>query len=83
MAETDDQLLLTFELPGMEKDDIKVTVAEGLLTISGERKFSEGKEANGLVRSEIRSGAFSRSFTPPILPVRRPLGLASIPRLQR
>ncbi|MCX6834129.1 MAG: Hsp20/alpha crystallin family protein, partial [candidate division Zixibacteria bacterium] len=37
--ETKDEVKLTFELPGMEKKDIKVTVQDGLLTVSGKREF--------------------------------------------
>lgn len=65
VEETTDQLVLTFELPGMEKKDIKVQVKDSVLTVSGKRELkSEQKEGN-TVRSEIWSGSFSRSFTLP------------------
>jgi HSP20 family protein len=58
-------LVLTFELPGMDKKDIKVQVKDSVLTVSGKRELkSETKEGN-TVRSEIWSGSFSRSFTLP------------------
>ncbi|MCP4685528.1 MAG: Hsp20/alpha crystallin family protein [bacterium] len=65
IEENDNEIGLTFELPGMDKGDIKVSVVDGVLSISGERKFKkEDTDANSL-RSEIRTGSFSRSFTLP------------------
>ncbi len=65
ISETDDNVQLTFELPGMEKADIKVVVADDMLTVSGKREFSSEENKNGLIRSEIRTGSFSRSFSLP------------------
>ena len=65
IVENDDQVDLTFEIPGMEKGDIKVLVQDGQLTISGERKFKEEKKEGNFVRTEIRTGSFSRAFTLP------------------
>lgn len=65
IEENNDRLLLTFELPGMDKKDIKVQVKDRVLTVSGKRELKgETKEGN-TVRSEIWSGSFSRSFTLP------------------
>ena len=65
IEETGNQLVLTFELPGMDKKDIKVQVKDRVLTVNGKRELkSEEKEGN-TVRSEIWSGTFSRSFTLP------------------
>ena len=60
-----EHLVLTFELPGIDRKDIKVMVKDHTLTVSGERKFERQEESNGFVRSEIASGSFSRSFTLP------------------
>lgn len=65
VVEDDDQINLTFELPGLEKGDIRVVVEKNILTVSGERKLSEEKKEKSYVRSEIRGGSFSRSFTLP------------------
>jgi HSP20 family protein len=65
VRENDDKVSLTFEVPGMDKGDIKIVVEDNILTVSGERKFSDEKSENDFVRSEIRSGSFSRSFTLP------------------
>ena len=65
IEETKDHLIVTFELPGLEKKDIKVSVKDNTLVVSGTRELkSENKEGN-TVRSEIWSGSFSRSFTLP------------------
>ncbi len=65
IRETKDDVKLTFELPGMDKKDVKIMVAENTLTVSGERKFeSETKDAD-FVRNEIFTGSFSRSFSLP------------------
>ena len=63
--ETKDEVRLTFELPGMDKKDIKVTVQDGLLTVSGKREFQHESQDDCCVRREIRTGEFSRSFTLP------------------
>jgi HSP20 family protein len=65
IKESDDDVRLTFEVPGMDKDAIKITVADNVLTVSGSREFKEESKEGGYVRSEIRSGSFSRSFTLP------------------
>jgi HSP20 family protein len=65
VRENDDKVSLTFEVPGLDKGDIKIVVEDDILTVSGERKFSDEKSENDFVRSEIRSGSFSRSFTLP------------------
>ncbi|MEW5796361.1 MAG: Hsp20/alpha crystallin family protein [Candidatus Zixiibacteriota bacterium] len=65
VAETNDEVRLTFELPGMDKKDIKVTVQDGVLTVSGKRELKNESKGDSVVRREIRSGEFSRSFTIP------------------
>jgi len=65
IEETDKEYALTFELPGMKKDDIKVSVEDGVLTVSGEKKEKKEEKNKNLVRTEIQSGSFSRSFTLP------------------
>lgn len=65
IRETKDEIALTFELPGMNKDDIKVTVKDDFLTVSGQREFKNESKDDDYVRRELRSGSFSRSFTLP------------------
>ena len=65
IGETDDNLRLTFEVPGMDKKDIKVTMVDGVLTVSGKRESAQKVEGDHYYRHEISSGEFSRSFTLP------------------
>ena len=65
IRETKDDVALTFEVPGMKKEDIKVTVKENVLTVSGERKEVVEENEQTFVRNEILTGSFSRSFTLP------------------
>jgi HSP20 family protein len=65
IVEDKDNMTITAEIPGMEKDDIKIFIEDGVLTISGEKKTSiENNEVN-FIRSELCQGSFSRSFTLP------------------
>jgi HSP20 family protein len=63
--ETKDDVKLTFEIPGMDKKDIKVTVHDGVLTVSGKRELKQESQDDSCVRREIRVGEFARSFTLP------------------
>ena len=65
IEETKDNVSLTFELPGMEKDNIKIMVKDDVLTVAGERKSFDEQKDDAFVRREIYSGKFSRSFTLP------------------
>lgn len=61
-----DHLLVNVELPGMKKEDIEISLHDGMLTISGERKHEyEGKEGETF-RSERYFGKFQRSVTLPV-----------------
>lgn len=63
--ETEDKVVLEVELPGVKKDDLKVTVEDGVLKICGEKK-SEREEKNRNYRLVERSyGKFERSFVLP------------------
>jgi HSP20 family protein len=61
-----DHLLVKVELPGMKKEDIEISLHDGMLTISGERKHEfEGKEGETF-RSERYFGKFQRTVTLPV-----------------
>jgi HSP20 family protein len=60
-----DYMSVVAELPGMNKEDVKVLVEDGVLTISGERKTETEKNEANYLRSELSYGSFSRSFTLP------------------
>lgn len=63
--EDKEDIRLTFEMPGLDKNDIKVWVEDNVLTVSGERKMNREVKDDSFVRSEIREGTFSRSFRLP------------------
>lgn len=65
IMESEDDVVLTFELPGMDKKDIKVWIEDHVLTVSGERKVRDEKKTDDYIRTEISEGSFSRSFTLP------------------
>jgi HSP20 family protein len=62
LAETDEQLVLRADLPGMERDDINIEVKDNVLTISGERKAEHERKGEGFHRIERAFGRFSRSL---------------------
>ena len=65
ISETDEELAVAAEIPGMAKEDIKVTVANGILTIEGEKKEENEETEKQARRVERRYGAFKRSFRLP------------------
>lgn len=66
IAETDNHYIMSVDLPGMQKDDIKIEIHDSVLTISGERKRSLTTEKNERVqRYEKTYGFFKRSFDLP------------------
>ncbi len=65
IIENDEHVKMHFEVPGLNKDDIKVGIKDKVLSVSGERKVETEEKNESYVRSEIRTGAFCRSFTLP------------------
>ncbi|HEY9219381.1 MAG TPA: Hsp20/alpha crystallin family protein [Phenylobacterium sp.] len=63
--ETPDGLEITLELPGAAADDVKVTVEDNVLTVSGEKKSETERKEEDCRVSERSYGAFSRSVTLP------------------
>lgn len=63
IREEGDHYILEADLPGFNKDDIKVDIGDGALTITAQRSSSsEEKGKNGYVRRERSYGSFRRSF---------------------
>ena len=62
VEETDDELRLSAELPGLEEGDFEVTTDGDLLTIRGEKKVECTSDENGRKRIERSRGSFVRSF---------------------
>lgn len=59
--ETNNEFVLTVEMPGVERKNVSVSVENGQIVITGEK--TEKTEEEGLLRREIRSEKFHRSFT--------------------
>jgi len=65
IRETEDALLVQAELPGIDKKDVKVEVHDGVLTLSGERRYEKDVKEENVHRVERAYGSFSRSFSLP------------------
>src|SRR3990170_386687 len=66
VAESNGEVTVKIEVPGVEKDQIQLTVSDDVLTVRGEtRKQSEEKKKN-YYREEIRYGAFQRTVPLPV-----------------
>jgi len=63
--EDKDRFVIKFELAGLGPDDVEISVEEGTLTVSGERKFYQGMDEAGFHRVERRFGTFARSLSLP------------------
>jgi HSP20 family protein len=63
--ETEDELVLSFDLPGIPEDKISVELDDSVLTVSGEREREEKSSGERFYRYERRFGSFSRSVTLP------------------
>lgn len=62
----DGDLIIRAELPGMKREDVDITLSNGVLTVSGERKeVREEGEGGGYLLRERRYGSFRRSMTLP------------------
>lgn len=64
--EDGDELVVKAELPGLEREDINVTLTDDVLTISGEKKKEEMVQEKNYYRLERSSGSFTRSFRLPV-----------------
>ncbi|MFD0893781.1 Hsp20/alpha crystallin family protein [Luteolibacter ambystomatis] len=65
VSEDEDSYKITAELPQIPKEDVKVTVENGTLVISGERRFSHEDKSMKYHRIERGYGSFARSFNLP------------------
>lgn len=65
VVEEDKEYLIKAELPEVKKEDVKVTVQDGVLTVTGERKFEKEENGRKYHRIERAYGSFTRSFTLP------------------
>ncbi len=65
IIEDDKEYLIKAELPEVEKNDVRVTVENGVLTITGERRAEKEENGKRYRRVERSYGNFVRSFTVP------------------
>lgn len=65
IIEENDKVLLKADMPGLDKNDIKVVVDDGLLKVSGNRNETREEKDKGYRRTERFMGTFSRSFRLP------------------
>jgi HSP20 family protein len=65
ISENDQGYLIKAELPEVKKDDVKVTVEDGVLTIQGERRQEKEEKGKKYHRVERSYGSFVRSFSLP------------------
>jgi HSP20 family protein len=65
VAESENDSVIVVELPGVKKEDIKISVENGWLTVDGERKASENSEITRVLHREIEYKPFARSIKLP------------------
>jgi HSP20 family protein len=65
ISETDQEYLIRASLPAVKKEDVNVTVEDGMLTVSGERRQKQEQQDEKFHKIENFYGSFSRSFSLP------------------
>ena len=65
ISETDQEYVIRASLPAVKKEDVKVTVDNGIITIKGERKQQKEDKSEKYHRVESFYGSFERSFSLP------------------
>lgn len=63
--ENKNEIVLEAELPGMNAEDVNISIENNVLTLHGERKFEKKDESDNFHRVERSYGSFTRSFTLP------------------
>ena len=66
IQETENEYLVKAELPEIKREDVKVTVENGILTLQGERKQEKEEKGKKFHRVERSFGSFLRTFTVPV-----------------
>jgi HSP20 family protein len=65
ITETDSAYMIKGEIPGVNKEDVKVTIEDGMITMRGERKQEKEEKNKKFHRIERSYGSFMRSFRVP------------------
>jgi HSP20 family protein len=63
--ENKNEIVLEAELPGMNPEDVNISIENNVLTLHGERRFEKKDESDNFHRVERSYGSFTRSFTLP------------------
>jgi HSP20 family protein len=63
--ETEKEVAVKAELPGIEKEDVRVSVENSILTLTGERRFEQEVRRENYTRVECNHGEFMRGFSLP------------------
>ena len=65
VAETENELVLSFDLPGLNEDQISIELEENVLTVTGQRERKHEQKDENFYRYERRFGTFARSVALP------------------
>lgn len=65
VVDRDDEIFVKAELPGVDKDDVEITMTDNSVTIKGSTKAEEKEEKGDYHRCEISQGSFSRTISLP------------------
>ena len=65
ISETEAEYLIRADLPAVRKEDVRITIDQGVITITGERKDKKEQKDEKFHRVESFQGSFARSFTVP------------------
>lgn len=65
VIDRDNEVLVRAEIPGIEKEDINISLTDNLLTIKGQSRSEKKEEKGDYFRHEISSSSFARSVTVP------------------
>lgn len=65
ILDDEEKLTFVFEVPGMEKENIKVKISNNVLHLSGKKEERMRSEKENIIRQEILTGEFQRQFTLP------------------
>ena len=66
ISETDTAYLIKGEIPGVKKEDVKITIEDGMITMRGERKQEKEEKDKKFHRVERSYGSFMRTFALPV-----------------
>ena len=63
VAETDEEIVVTAELPGVKQEEVDISIADGVLTLKGEKKEEKEVKEKNYHRIERSYGSFQRSIS--------------------